>query len=150
MTFQPLVRELVVPLAVERAEDALRCYVDEGALIAASAICALPALGTQIALLRDVVATIAPLGAGAFCVRWHPADGGTFPRFFGTLDLRAHNGFARLRLDGLYEDPAAERGDVTEAEIAFRLAQAAARTMLETVVHRAFTEDSHRSTMLGA
>ena len=150
MTLQPLVRELVVPLMVERAADALRCYVDEGMLIAASAVCALPSLCIEIALLRDVIATVAPLGEATFAVRWRPADGGPFPRFSGTLALRGEDDHARLRLDGAYEDPAIERGDATEAEMAFRLAQAAARDMLETIMHGAFTEDSQRDASLSA
>ena len=144
MKLQQLVRETVVPLGADRAADALRCYVDGGLIVAASATCALPSLGVEVAMLRDVVATISPLGQAAFSVRWHPADDGPFPRFTGTLELRGEEHHARLRLDGFYEDAAAHRGDSVEAELGFRLAQAAARDMLATVVHRAFSEDAAR------
>ena len=144
MKLQPLVREAVVPLDCERAADALRCYVDDGIIVAASAVCALPSLGVEVALLRDVVATIAPTGESAFSVRWRPADGGPFPRFSGTLAVRKEEDHARLRLDGSYEDVASHRGDAIEAELAFRFAQAAARDMLGTIMHAAFTEELAR------
>ena len=148
MKLQPLVREVVVPLDFDRAADALRCYAGGGIVIAASAICALPSLRVEVALLRDVVASIAPLGESAFAVRWRPADGGPFPRFNGTLTVRGEERHARLRLDGAYEDAA--RGDPVEGELAFRFAGAAASDLLRTIARSAFTEDSQSGAMLGA
>ena len=130
MKVQPLRCDALVPLAAERASDALRCYVAEHSTIAVRASCAVPALETEIAMVRDVIVTF-DARDDECVVHWSPADGGVFPRFVGTLCVVADDvATAILRLEGTYDDPSSRRADRTDAELGFRLSQATARAVL--------------------
>lgn len=133
MNREPLLREAVVAVDGETLAGALRRYVAGHPRLAVRATCVLPALQTEVALLRDVIVTLEPLDASTALVAWVPADGGRFPRFEGTLRVVERGTAAALRLEGGYDDPSIVRGDPTDGELAFRLAHATARTMLEEV-----------------
>ena len=89
----------------------------------------IPALGVDIALVRDVVATIVRgADADAYTVTWEPAGDGPFPRFAGTLKLAEVDG-THLALEGDYELPD-ERILVRDGFLAHRIAQAIAGELL--------------------
>lgn len=89
----------------------------------------IPALGVEIALVRDVVATIVRAAdADGYAVSWQPADDGAFPRFAGLLTLAEVEG-THLALTGNYELPD-ERILVRDAFLAHRIAQAIAGDLL--------------------
>ena len=134
MNDQPIRRDAVVALGAGRTADALRCYVADHPTIAVCASVVVPALETEIAMVRDVIVSFEPLADDACVVRWRPAGGGVFPRFAGTLrTVPSDTASTILRLEGAYDDPASRRADRTDAELGFRLAQATARVMLDTV-----------------
>jgi hypothetical protein len=136
VTQQAIRSDIVVRLAPRLAADALRSLAERRLAFAIRASCRLPTLEVDVTLLRDVVVALT-LSRDGFCeVSWQPADGGPFPRLGGELRVADGGTTTRLQFEGAYDDLAARRGDVVDAELGFRLAQATARAMLETVVLR--------------
>lgn len=131
MNREPLLREAVVALERETVTEGLRRIVERRPRLAVQATCVLPTLQAEVALVRDVIVTIEPLEGDTALVVWIPADGGRFPRFRGTLRIVERGPVSALRLEGGYDDPSVARRDPAEGELAFRLAQGTARTMLD-------------------
>jgi hypothetical protein len=92
----------------------------------------IPSLGVEIALLRDVVATIATSPEpNVYAVEWRPAGDGPFPRFAGTVSLIDVDG-TYLCLTGDYALP--DEGIlVADAFLAHRIAQATAGDVLSGI-----------------
>jgi hypothetical protein len=139
MNAQPIRRDAVLHIDSVHADDALRTYALDHGQFAVNPVCALPGLGTEISLVRDVVVTVKPAGGGhggdgRYTVHWQPADHGRFPRFDGTLRILSDGELTRLQLDGAYDDPVAPRGDVAEVELGLRFSQATARAMLDEII----------------
>lgn len=114
----------------------------------------IPSLGVEIALVRDVVATmVRAADADAYAVSWQPSDDGPFPHFAGTLTLAEVDG-THLALAGDYELPD-ERILVRDAFLAHRIAQAIAGELLARIAaafeHRSRTAAAaHDATTDGA
>jgi len=89
---------------------------------------------------RDVTATFAPVGdelnreEQRLSVRWAPKHGGPFPVFAGALKLSAQPGsHCMLTLEGDYEPPLGLAGDMFDAALGRRIAQATARELLDRI-----------------
>jgi hypothetical protein len=127
---QRLVAESIMASDPEQTAAVLSRFVADGGRIAVRATCRLPALVAQVEALRDVIVELAPGGAGTFSVCWAGADGGDFPRFEGSLQVRGQGEGTRLRLEGAYDDRLAAAGARGESRLAYRLAQATCRETL--------------------
>lgn len=136
-----LSRRAFVAAPVAEAPRLLRRYFDEHAddgvlQFALRAPVRLPGLGAEIALRRDVIATIDMNSEsdGRYAVQWKPADGGPFPRLQGVLSLDAEEtgDACRLTIEGTYDAP--DRGGSGEdAMLGHRIAQATARDLLARI-----------------
>jgi hypothetical protein len=149
VSVQAIRRDAVLHVDAALADIALRSYSLEHGLFAVHPVCALPGLGIEISLERDVVIVLkstnghapqngeVPSAAdeeGRYSVRWQPADQGRFPRFDGLLRIMRDGEMTRLQLDGAYDDPMSSRADMAEVELGVRLAQATARAMLDEII----------------
>ena len=129
MTAHSVRRDAVLAVDATTAVGMLQRYVAKHGDFAVRPTCRLPALGTDIVLLRDVIVALEGDGDG-WRVRWSPTDGGTFPRLTGTLLVAVDAGAAMLRLEGSYEGPSTAFADTRDAEIGIRLVYATAAAML--------------------
>jgi hypothetical protein len=129
-------QDAVIALDAAAADAALHGQVETTPIVALHPTFVIPALEVEVALMRDVIATLGDAGPAAYNVACRPAGGGTFPRLFGTLHV-VPNGPSRctLRLDAWYDDPSAKRADRSGAEMGFRIVQALGRALLERVRH---------------
>ena len=64
-------------------------------------------------------------------ISWLPEGTGVFPAFRGTLMVRSENGTSAIELDGTYTPPFGAAGQVFDATIGHRIAQATARELLK-------------------
>lgn len=121
---------MVVSRAPADAVAVLRRFAADDGRIVVRAPCRLPALVTQVEPLRDVVVEIAVARAASFSVIWAASDGGAFPRFRGTLNVRGRDGATHVRLEGSYDDRLTAPAKHGERRLAYRLAQATCRETL--------------------
>ncbi len=84
-------------------------------------------------LERDVVVTITRdvvRGASIMRIGWEPQDGGPFPKFAGTLGIRADGIESSVALEGTYVPPGGAVGWLFDEAVGLRIAQATARDLL--------------------
>jgi hypothetical protein len=67
-------------------------------------------------------------------IGWRPHDGGLYPRFAGTLSVEDMNGnYCRLDLNGSYVPPLGVAGAVFDVVAGHRMAEEAARALLDEI-----------------
>ena len=64
-------------------------------------------------------------------IKWIPEGTGVFPRFEGILIVRSHDEKSSIELDGSYTPPFGVAGQVFDAAIGHRIADATARELLK-------------------
>ena len=96
-------------------------------------------LGTNLGLERDVDVAFVPLRGhkgerlvyDELHMAWEPSGGGPLPKFRGALKMRPLGLDTEFELSGEYEPPFGPVGEVFDAVIGKRIAQATAQALLE-------------------
>jgi hypothetical protein len=123
----------------ERIPDYLIAYFRRlGAVNGAHATLALKVPVADLAVEREVIATVSPRPGHrryeALNLTWTPKDGGPYPSFTGGVSIRRQDRTsATLELAGTYEPPYGVVGHAFDATLGRRIAATAVRTLLATL-----------------
>lgn len=131
-----------IPSSVERTEQHLRCYIENrrdahGAVVLPMRVEMPKALADDLSLAHDVVVSVRS-GKDAsglnrtLLVEWNPAGGGPYPHFKGMLNVLGDPdpNVSHLEIDGSYQAPVGEFGQLFDAVVGARIARASMSDLL--------------------
>jgi hypothetical protein len=146
--------EIYVNCPVNQARRHLEAFFREHQMITLRVPMVIPGLKMGVLVQRDVRATVRQIRAASdafdtLSVSWEAVGGGPFPRFEGTIDVKADEDYEsfRLVLHGRYDPPLGMAGEAFDAVVGRWVAIAAVRDLLGQI--RDAVEASYRALEAG-